>query len=413
MEPNDPAELILIISENIQKQLVEQINGSSLSEARLWPECIGLFRPDEGHIRLDLIDSGNTHSYHNLPNLLPCLVAGEATSSNSDNSIFDSLEITVPFLLLTFNLEASNSISGYYLDPNGRTKTLLSVELIGQPSRAFDRIIPVVDVSKMQHKKVAVIGLGSGGGFGAVELAKSGVGSFTLVDFDRLQVENISRHTCGSDDIGRWKTRAIRDRILQHSSSAVIECYEIDVTEQTELLEAIVDSVDLVFVATDNEMSKYMINEACISKQVTAVYGGVYERAFAGEVVLVTPDRGGCYACVRHGLANTSGTMSIALGGDYTDEPDIPHEPGLSIDVGFIANLHVRIALSALSEEDVPIFNNPDDQMIIWVNTAKPSDGPLFGTPLSRYFVTVPRVPDCRTCGIVPNIDELDKNNYE
>ena len=152
MEPNDPAELILIISENIQKQLVEQINGSSLSEARLWPECIGLFRPDEGHIRLDLIDSGNTHSYHNLPNLLPCLVSGEATSSNSDNSVFDSLEITVPFLLLTFNLEASNSISGYYLDPNGRTKTLLSVELIGQPSRAFDRIIPLVDLFKMQHK---------------------------------------------------------------------------------------------------------------------------------------------------------------------------------------------------------------------------------------------------------------------
>ena len=309
-------------------------------------------------------------------------------------------------------MESPNLISGYYLNPIDRTRTLGVIELIGQPSRSFDRIRPLVDITNMQHKKVAVIGLGSGGGFGAVELAKSGVGSFTLVDFDRLQVENISRHSCGLADVGRWKTRAIRDKILQHSSSAVIECYEIDVTEQTELLESIVASVDLVFVATDNEMSKYMINEVCVSKRVPAVYGGVYERAFAGEVVLVTPDHGGCYACVRHGLANTSGTMSVALGGDYTDEPDISHEPGLGIDVGFIANLHVRIALSAL-EESIAIFNNPEDQMIIWVNSAKPSDGPLFGTPLSRYFVTVPRVPDCRTCGMISIIEEHGGSNYE
>ena len=412
MEPNDSIELILVIPENVQTLLVERSKDSLFSAAQLWPECIGIFRPDERHIRLEIIASGNTYPYSNLSNFLPCLVAVTSSGSISDDSIFDSIDLSVPFLLLTVEVESPNLISGYYLNPIDRTRTLGVIELIGQPSRSFDRIRPLVDITNMQHKKVAVIGLGSGGGFGAVELAKSGVGSFTLVDFDRLQVENISRHTCGLADVGRWKTRAIRDKILQHSSSAVIECYEIDVTEQTELLESIVASVDLVFVATDNEISKYMINEACVSNRVPAVYGGVYERAFAGEVVLVTPDHGGCYACVRHGLANTSGTMSVALGGDYTDEPDISHEPGLGIDVGFIANLHVRIALSAL-EESIAIFNNPEDQMIIWVNSAKPSDGPLFGTPLSRYFVTVPRVPDCRTCGMIPIIEEHDRSNYE
>jgi len=413
MEPNDSVELILVISESIQKQLVERNQGSSSSTAHPWPECIGIFRPDEGHIRLEIIDPSNNYPYPGLLHLLPCLVAEEAFHSIADNSIFDSMDVSVPSILLTLNKEDPDSISGYFLNPQDQTKTLISLELIGQSSQVFDRITPLVDLSKMQHKKVAVIGLGSGGGFGAVELAKSGVGSFTLVDFDRLQLENISRHTCGSMDIGRWKTRAIKDKILQHNSSAVIECYEIDVTEQTELLEVIVDSADLVFVATDNEMSKYMINEACVSKRVPAVYGGVYERAFAGEVVLVTPDHGGCYACVRHGLANTSGTMSIALGGDYTDEPDVSHEPGLGIDVGFIANLHVRIALSTLNEADIPIFSDSDDQMIIWVNSAKPSDGPLFATPLSRYFVKVPKVPDCRTCGLISNVDELAEGDYE
>ena len=268
MEPHDSNELILVISESVQKLLIEESKGSSSTTARLWPECIGIFRPDEGHIRLEIINPGNAYPYPSLTHLLPCLISGEAHNPISDNSIFDSLDLVAPFLLLTLNLESSDSISGHYLDPSDRTKTLISIELIGKPSRAFDRIMPLVDVPKMQHKKIAVIGLGSGGGFGAVELAKSGVGSFTLVDFDRLHLENISRHTCGSADIGRWKTRAIKDKILQHNSSADIKCYEIDVTEQTELLEVIVDSVDLVFVATDNELSKYMINEACVSKRV-------------------------------------------------------------------------------------------------------------------------------------------------
>jgi|GEM_PF-1862303 len=417
MEPSKSPELVVVITEPIEDQLIERSKGVSGLVPLAWPECTGLYRPDEGHIRLEMRGDIPCSPSDQSAYRLPCFVIGSPPESVSAGSICDSDNWESPSLLLIVDPESNDSVTACYISPGDQkvagTIILCSVELIGGSHRLFNRIGSVVDLHTLQGKKVAVVGLGSGGGLGAVELAKSGVGSFILVDYDRLEVENISRHVCGLSDVGRWKTRAIKDRILQHNPEALIECHEIDVTEQIELLESIVSSVDLVFVATDSEISKYLVNEHCVNHGVPAVYGGVYERAFAGEVVLVTPGRGGCYSCVRHNLANTSGTVSSAFLGDYTDETDTAHEPGLGIDVGFIANLHVKIALSVLSSISLPVFNDPEDQMIIWVNSAKPEDGPLFGTPLTRYFVKVPRVPDCRTCGVLTTYEQPEDPAHE
>ena len=417
MDPHKRSDLVVVIPELIEGLLIERSKGVSGSVPSAWPECAGLYRSDEGIIRLGLVEDTRHLPSDNALHHVPCFIVCKPFGWESVGSISESDKLNVASLIFIIDPKSANHITALYISP-GDTPTAerivrCPVELIGNRHRLFNRISAVVDLHSLQDKKVAVIGLGSGGGLGAVELAKSGVGSFILVDYDRLEVENISRHVCGLSDVGRWKTRAVKDRILQHNPGAAIECHEVDITEDLDLLESIVDSVDLVFVATDSEVSKYLVNEHCVNFQVPAVYGGVYESAFAGEVVLVTPGRGGCYSCVRHNLANTSGTVSSTLLGDYTDNIDTAHEPGLGIDVGFIANIHVKIALSALLNTSGSVFNDPEDQMIIWVNSAKPDDGPLFGTPLTRYFVKVPRVPDCRTCGVLAVYDEPEDLHNE
>ena len=97
MEPHDSAELILVVSERVQNLLVERSNSSSLSKPYLWPECIGIFRPDESHIRLEIINTDSPYQFPNVPHLLPCLITGETYSSISDNSIFGSIDVDVPF----------------------------------------------------------------------------------------------------------------------------------------------------------------------------------------------------------------------------------------------------------------------------------------------------------------------------
>lgn len=417
MEPSKPSELVVVIPEPIERQLIELSNGVSGAETHAWPECTGIFRTDEGHIRLEAPSDILYPSSISLCRHIPCFVGHKPIGSISFDSLPESNNWESPSLLLIASPESTGSITAYYVEPGDKsipaTTTPCTVILLGDRLGLFDRISPVVNLSKLQDKKVAVIGLGSGGGFGAVELAKSGIGSLILVDYDRLEITNVSRHVCGLLDIGRWKTRAVKDKILQHNPDTDIACHEVDITEQPELLESIVDSVDMVFVATDNEISKYLINEQCVYQHVPAVYGGVYERAFAGEVVLVMPDRGGCYSCVRQNLARTPGIVSATVAGEYADDVDTPHEPGLGIDVGFIANLQVKIAVSGLLDDRVPAFNDPGDQMIIWVNSARPQDGPLFGSSLSRYFVKVPRLPDCRTCGVLTNFEEPEDPAHE
>lgn len=78
------------------------------------------------------------------------------------------------------------------------------VEVIRLETDLFSRLKGIFDTSVLTPKTVAVFGLGSGGGVGAVELAKAGVGNFILVDFDRLKAHNITRLVCGLSDVGRY-----------------------------------------------------------------------------------------------------------------------------------------------------------------------------------------------------------------
>jgi molybdopterin/thiamine biosynthesis adenylyltransferase len=171
------------------------------------------------------------------------------------------------------------------------------------------------------------------------------------------------------------------------------------VTKDLDLLYRTVSESDLVFVATDTELSRYLINEACLASDTPAVYGGAYERAFAGEVLRVVPGVAGCYACVRQGLANTMRSMSGQQVFDYTDDADFQAEPGLGIDVAFLAMLQAKVALMTLLRGTDSSLGDIEAEMIIWTNRARPEDGELFERPMARFFVDVPRNEECAVCG--------------
>ena len=196
-----------------------------------------------------------------------------------------------------------------------------------------------------------------------------------------------------------FKTRAVRDLIVQHNPQASVSTHEVDLAEDNDLLSQIVSDSDLVFVATDTELSRYLTNEACLELGKPAIYGGVYERAFAGEVLRVVPGEAGCYACVRQGMASTMRSISSQQVFDYTDDSDFQAEPGLGLDVSMLAMVHTKVALMTLLRGTESLLGDVDAQMIIWTNHARPQDGELFEKPMSRHFVRVPKAKDCPACG--------------
>lgn len=109
------------------------------------------------------------------------------------------------------------------------------------------------NVIKLNSAKVAVFGIGGVGSFTVEALARSGVGSFLLVDNDTVDITNINRQLHATlDTVGRYKTGLMRERILLINERAKVEILnEFCLPENVSRLLAgdfdyIVDAVDTV-----------------------------------------------------------------------------------------------------------------------------------------------------------------------
>jgi molybdopterin/thiamine biosynthesis adenylyltransferase len=391
--------MFVVLDEEAEQRLFQLAGARSPSDATPLLKLTATLDAEEELIVVRVPEGGPAYLAPRPGEALPCL----AFPVHPDQAPSYPVGLVAPgtgqLVVLAVAGAGTPSLRAFFFPSQSAPPQACETEVVRLETDIFSRLKGVFDTRVLASKTVAVIGVGSGGGIGAVELAKAGVGSFILVDFDRLKAHNIARHVCGLADVGRFKTRAVRDRVLQHNPQASAECHEVDITQDGDLLDRIVAASDLVFVATDNELSRYLINEACLGAGTSAVYGGVYERAFAGEVVRVIPGAAGCYACVRQGLANTMRSISNQQVFDYTEDEELQAEPGLGLDVTFIALIHAKLALMTLLRGTQSALGDIDAEMIIWTNSARPQDGELFERPLTRHLVHVPRSKDCPSCG--------------
>lgn len=108
-------------------------------------------------------------------------------------------------------------------------------------------------MEKLNDAKVAVFGIGGVGSFVCEGLARSGVGNFILVDYDRIDESNINRQLIANvNTIGKYKVDLMKERILEINPDANVEAYkefymadsELDLI--TEDLSYAVDCVDTI-----------------------------------------------------------------------------------------------------------------------------------------------------------------------
>jgi molybdopterin/thiamine biosynthesis adenylyltransferase len=234
------------------------------------------------------------------------------------------------------------------------TKIQLDVKFIETGAHAFSRNKSILESNILQNKTALCIGLGSGGSSVVNDLARSGVGKFILWDNDRIESHNVGRHICGIQDIGRLKTFAMRDIVLSINPHAKVEIIQENVINQAgigKLLYQATTVTDIVIAATDNNPSRFAINEAAWACNKPALYGRAYTRACGGDVIQVIPALDTpCYACHTHErvvaeeVSSRRNAESIA----YADSP-VPIEPGLHVDIAPISNMISRLALAHLA----------------------------------------------------------------
>jgi len=266
----------------------------------------------------------------------------------------------------------------------------------------FDRVERLIGTSNLEllkKKRVGIVGLGSGGGFVALTLAMSGVGHFVLVDDDTLENTNIVRHVADSRFIGRPKAEVVAELIKLRNPEAEVVVRVGRIEQNMDAL----DNLDLLVSGVDGEGPKYVLNQACLKHNLPAVYAGVYERGEGGDVVVIHPYDGPCYACwaseLREGLAVSNLAPGEELDyGMIGKDGTLEAEPGLWLHVVRVAATQADLALNELLTGTNAHKVMPANTVIL-ANTALEILSGQISQPYSAEWVNIERDPNCLVCG--------------
>lgn len=82
-------------------------------------------------------------------------------------------------------------------------------------------------MNKLQNSYVAIFGLGGVGGYVGEALVRSGIGSFDLIDDDKICLTNLNRQIIVTfDTVGQYKTDVMKERMLKINPKANIQTHQ-------------------------------------------------------------------------------------------------------------------------------------------------------------------------------------------
>ena len=117
---------------------------------------------------------------------------------------------------------------------------------------------------RLKSASACVIGLGGVGSYAAEALARSGVGSMTLVDFDTVCVTNVNRQLHASRrTVGKSKAELMGDRARQINPKAEIVVIP-KFYNSTSSAEILGDGFDVVLDCIDNMTAKMHLLQTCV-----------------------------------------------------------------------------------------------------------------------------------------------------
>ncbi len=108
-------------------------------------------------------------------------------------------------------------------------------------------------LERLSKCRVAVFGIGGVGGYVCEALARSGVGTFDLIDDDKVCQSNINRQIIATvETVGKYKTDVMKERILSINPEAEVNTYQCFFLPENasdfpfEKYDYVVDAVDTV-----------------------------------------------------------------------------------------------------------------------------------------------------------------------
>lgn len=284
----------------------------------------------------------------------------------------------------------------------------------------FSRNSGILESAAMKDKGVVIFGCGSVGSLVALELARSGVGHFALVDNDVIEYHNICRHQCGVRDVGEYKVDAVKQRILEINPLAHVDAFAAlaEYVPKDKLDDWLGEKKYVAVGCADNREADVYVNSLCVYYEASFLSIGFWERAFAGELFYWLPNSDmPCYECaLGNGVLSQRSSASRRLYTMQEDLMEVHFEPGIAVDIDFVTTIGAKLLLDIInigSDEYTARLLPSFQQYTLACNTNNPAIGgemaEIFSYPLQvTTSLKVDFLPKCSCHSDKESGDELD-----
>lgn len=162
----------------------------------------------------------------------------------------------------------------------------------------YSRIQDSVDMGIIKNSHIIIIG--AGGSYSLVtSLARCGVGTLTVLDFDSIEESNIVRQGYKISDIGNYKVDALGKEVAsinpEVSYNGITKNF-LDMNDKE--LDAIFKDADLLLFLTDSFKAQAFGNVIALRYNKPALWSGWYAQSRTAELFFQVPDyTTACFRC--------------------------------------------------------------------------------------------------------------------
>lgn len=281
----------------------------------------------------------------------------------------------------------------------------------------FSRVKDKDALDYLKRKKVGLVGLGAIGSVIATELARSGIGSFILIDHDKLEIQNIGRHDLTLQDVDKYKVDGIKEKILDINPEAKCQNYGFNVLDDYSFILYNLLGCDLVISTLDDQEAKHAIDSTLIPYGKKVLYSGAFYNSVAG-FVLVSDKKMGCFKCISQLMDYKAEqkeipNFSAMVPEDTEYNCGLPTFPGGSVNTHTVSLLTARIAIDILlGKREVDNVGQPYNLYLVGNEKISLGDKQFFEGYMDIKRFALPGIEGCEICDQEIILSEEEVNRY-
>lgn len=242
----------------------------------------------------------------------------------------------------------------------------------------------VKNLTPLSTKKVLVVGLGSIGSMYAWQLARAGIGTMDLIDFDHLRFGNSPRWLLGWQGSGFDKAGLLAHYLNEQYPLAEFKAISHRIgsplsplgRDELEIMTEALDGTHLIFDATAEWCVSHYLSDLAREQGIPYLWATGTPGAYGGAIGRVVPGKtGGCWKCYQRKLSDGEILLPI-----HADVPDVqpvgcfhPTFTGTGFDMDHVTLGAVRLTASTLCASEQGMY--PDFDWDVGVVNTWSSDG--------------------------------------